>query len=78
MLGLGLFFGGAMQGRNVNTKLKDPHPVRRYPDCQHSGNAGLDGYTRISRADPTNQGRERLPPGAIEYVSRGPSEDFEQ
>lgn len=77
MRGMGLFIGG-LQGRNVNQKLEDPHPVPRYPDCQHSGNAALDGYTRIDRADPEMQGREHIIDGVIGTVPRGPSMDFEQ
>ena len=79
MRGIGLFFGGiGLQGRNVNQKLVDPHPVPRYPDCQYSGNAALDGYERIDRANPKMQGREHIIDGVIGVEPRGPSEDFEQ
>lgn len=77
MRGFGLFIGG-LQGRNVNLLLDDPHPVPRYPDCQHTGNAALDGYTRIDRADPKMQGHEDIIDGVVGVVPRGPDQSFEQ
>jgi len=74
---LGLFIGGNA-GRNVNFLLENPHPVPRYPDCQHSGNAGLDGYTRIERTHPEAQGHHGHVPGIIGVVPRGPDQSFEQ
>jgi hypothetical protein len=35
---------------NQPTRVKDPRPVERYQD-DTTGNAGLDGFTRLSRAD---------------------------
>ena len=52
---INVFLGSAR--RNDGIKLADPHPVPRYADSVHSGNAGLDGYTLLSRADPTRQGQ---------------------
>jgi hypothetical protein len=82
MRDLGLFYDNVgptvRTTRNIPYKLEDPHPVERYPDCQHSGNAGLDGYTLIDRCHPRNQGREYPVQGVIGRYHLGPSEDFEQ
>jgi hypothetical protein len=76
MRGLGLFFG--VVRRNDPVRLADPRPIPNYGTKDlESGNAGLDGYTVLSRADPNAQGN---PPwvGALGYSHQGPDQSFEQ
>jgi hypothetical protein len=73
---LGMFFGRAT--RNDNYKLDDPHPINTYTDSQCCGNAGLDGFTVLSRADPDRQGDPPNVKGTAGRVYRGPDNSFEQ
>ena len=72
----GLFFG--MAKRNDPYKLVDPHPIADYGDDVCSGNAGLDGFTCLSRAQPTAQGSAPAVAGTIGPAYQGPDQSFEQ
>lgn len=77
MRGLGLFFGSAR--RNDPIKLEDPHPVADYgTKSLESGNAGLDGFTVLSRANPNAQGNPPPVKGVVGPVYWGPDQSFEQ
>jgi hypothetical protein len=76
MRGLGLFFGVA--SRNDPVRLSDPHPLTNYGDDVEKGNAGLDGFTVLSRADPRSQGSPPLVNGALGRAYQGPDQSFEQ
>ncbi len=76
MRGLGLFFG--VVKRNVPLELVNPHPVKDLGDDVHSGNAGLDGFSALSRADPNRQGDAPFVKGIIGRTYMGPDESFEQ
>lgn len=76
MRGLGLFFGNAK--RNDPVKLVDPHPVKDYGDDVCKGNAGLDGFTVLSKADPNRQGSPPPVAGTVGPVYQGPDQSFEQ
>jgi hypothetical protein len=79
MRGMGLFFGRAT--RNSNYILGDPHPVPRYDDHKGDvtcGDAGCDGYTVLSRADPDRMGDPPNVQGTVRRVYRGPDSSFEQ
>jgi hypothetical protein len=76
MRGLGLFFGTAK--RNDPLRLEDPRPLPVYEDGQHSGDAGKDGYTVLSKASPTAQGSPPPVRGVIGPSYRGPDQSFEQ
>lgn len=79
MRGLGLFMGWGPR-RNQPYKLKKPSPDYPYPQEAQldTGNAGADGYTVLSRADPNYAGRMPNGPG-VEYQDHlGPDESFEQ
>jgi hypothetical protein len=78
MRGIGLFFGGMNGKRNDPVKVVDPHPVHDYGDDVEKGNAGLDGYTCLSRANPNAQGSPPPVAGVIGPVYNGPANDFEQ
>ena len=78
MRGMGLFIG--TQKRNDNYELTDPRPILNYGNDVHTGDPAVDGYTLLSKADPTRQGS---PPNVegTEFPSqthRGPDESFEQ
>lgn len=77
MRGLGFFFGTAR--RNDPIKLEDPHPIADYgTKSLESGNAGLDGFTVLSRANPNAQGNPPPVKGVIGPVYQGPDQSFEQ
>lgn len=77
MRGLGLFFGS--NRRNDPVKLEDPRPVADYGTASlESGNAGLDGFTVLSRANPDAQGNPPPVKGVVGAVYRGPDQSFEQ
>ena len=77
MRGLGLFFGSAR--RNDPIKLEDPHPIADYgTKALESGNAGLDGFTALSKANPNAQGNPPPVKGSLGPAYQGPSQDFEQ
>lgn len=71
----GLFFGSA--SRNDPIKLTPGHPPQRFYQLE-TGNAGLDGYSVLTKADPERAGR--LPPasGTEGQTYRGPDQSFEQ
>jgi hypothetical protein len=80
MRGLGLYFGP--QKRNDNYILEDPHPVTLYGDLYKtdvtSGDAGLDGFSCLSRADPDRMGDPPSVQGTLGRAHRGPDSSFEQ
>ena len=76
MRGIGFFFGS--NKRNDPVKLTDPHPLIDYGDDVQSGNAGLDGFTCLSKASPTSQGSPPAVAGTIGPVYQGPDSSFEQ
>ena len=71
-----LFYG--VVKRNQPVKLGDPHPLINYGDDQHSGDAGKDGYSVLSRASPTYQGDPPMVEGATGRDYLGPDGSFEQ
>lgn len=77
MRGFGSFFGGAK--RNGPIKLENPHPVTDYgTNSLESGNAGLDGFTILSRANPNAMGNPPPVKGTVGPVYWGPDQSFEQ
>lgn len=72
---VGLFFGTAK--RNEGYILEDPRPIERQDSTIHTGDAGCDGYTRLSIADPDRQGSPPSVAGTIGPTYRGPDESFE-
>jgi hypothetical protein len=77
MRGIGMFFGRATRADPV--KLEDPRPLTDYGTHDlESGNAGLDGYTVLSKASPTAQGSPPPVAGAIGPAYQGPDSSFEQ
>jgi len=76
MRGIGLFFGS--NKRNDPIKLSDPHPLTDYGDDCCTGNAGLDGFTVLSRASPNSQGSPPAVSGTVGAVYQGPDSSFEQ
>jgi hypothetical protein len=76
MRGLGMFFGVAK--RNDPVKLVDPRPLIDYGDDVTCGDAGLDGYTVLSRAHPNAQGSPPPVNGVIGQAYQGPDQSFEQ
>ena len=77
MRGLGFFFGHGK--RNGLVKLEDPHPVADYgTHSLETGNAGRDGYSVLSRADPNAQGNPPPVKGVVGPVHQGPDQSFEQ
>jgi hypothetical protein len=75
MRGMGLFFG--VVRRNANYLLEDPRPIARLGDDQHTGDAGRDGYTLLSRADPAAQGNPPSVSGTLGRAHQGPDQSFE-
>jgi hypothetical protein len=75
MRGFGLFFGASR--RNDPVKLENPRPDER-PHRLDTGNAGLDGYTVISRADANAQGNPPPVKGVVGPSYQGPDQSFEQ
>lgn len=77
MRGIGMFFGTSK--RNQPVKLTDPHPIADYgTKALESGNAGLDGYTVLSKANPNAQGNPPPVKGVDGPVYWGPDQSFEQ
>lgn len=72
----GYFFSNPR--RNENYILEDPRPIPRQKDTVCSGNAGLDGFTVLSRADPDAQGSPPSVKGTVGRTHRGPDQSFEQ
>lgn len=76
MRGFG-FYGSAR--RNQPVKLNDPHPVAdQGRNSIESGDAGLDGFTVLSRANPDAQGCPPAVSGVVGPVYMGPDSSFEQ
>lgn len=73
---LGIFFGGAQ--RNGNWLLEDPHPIKDYGNSVCTGDAGRDGYTVLSRANPCCAGSPPPVAGTRAPLRRGPDQSFEQ
>ncbi len=71
------FFFGRGGKRNDPIQLSDPHPGERYFD-DTTGNAGCDGFTRLSRADPARAGSPPPVAGTVGPVYQGPDDSFEQ
>lgn len=76
MRGLGFFLGGIAR-RNDPVKLTPGNPPERHYRLE-TGNAGLDGYTVLSTADPEQAGRMGPIPGTEGYAYQGPDQSFEQ
>lgn len=74
----GFRFFGMSPRRNEPVELNDPHPIARLDDDQYSGNRFLDGYTRLSRADPNRQGAPPPVDGNLGPAPQGPDNSFEQ
>lgn len=74
---LGFLFGRRAT-RNDPVRLVDPRPLVDYGNDVDTGNAGLDGFTAISKASATRQGDPPPVAGTIGPSYRGPSQDFEQ
>lgn len=78
MRGLGLFLG-TRATRNDPVRLVDPRPIADYGTHDlESGDAGKDGFTILSRAQPDRQGTPPSVAGVIGPSYRGPDESFEQ
>ncbi len=77
MRGLGLFFGSAR--RNDPVRVEDPRPLPDYGRASiETGNAALDGFTVLSRADANHQGNPPPVKGVVGPVYQGPDMSFEQ
>lgn len=76
MRGLGLFFGAAT--RNDPLRLRDRRPVTRYEHQLDSGDAGLDGYSVLTRANPRYAGQMPMTGEQEGFTHRGPDNSFEQ
>lgn len=73
----GFFFGSAR--RNQPVRLENPRPVTNYGTKDlESGNAGLDGFSVLSRANPNAQGNPPPVKGTVGPVFQGPDQSFEQ
>jgi hypothetical protein len=72
----GFFFG--RERRNDPVRLADPHPIKDYGDDYCTGNAGRDGFTVLSRANPQAQGSPPPVAGSLGPVFQGPDQSFEQ
>ena len=77
MRGLGLFFGSSK--RNDPLKLVDQHPTADYGDAVYCGDVGLDGYTRLRKADPDRSGDQGgYTTGTVGRTYEGPDQSWEQ
>lgn len=77
MRGFGMFFGTSR--RNDPIRLEDPRPITDYGTKDiDSGDAGRDGYTVLSRADPNAQGNPPPVKGTLGRAYWGPDQSFEQ
>jgi hypothetical protein len=74
----GLFFGLGRNSRNDPIRLADPHPLTDYGNDVDTGNAGLDGFTAISKSSPRYQGCAPMVDGALGRCYQGPADDWEQ
>lgn len=76
MRGIGMFFGRSTRADPV--KLEDPRPIADYGTHDlESGNAGLDGYSVLSKASATAQGDPPFVAGVIGRAYQGPDSSFE-
>lgn len=80
MRGLFGFGFGRPARRNDPIRLADPHPVADYNAATPltTGNAGRDGYSVLSRANPAAQGNPPPVPGTYGPAHQGPDDSFEQ
>ena len=74
----GLFLFGRRATRNDPVRLVDPRPINDYGNDVEKGDAGKDGYTVLSRANPQAQGSPPPVNGAIGSAYQGPDQSFEQ
>lgn len=72
---LGAFLGLPAK-RNDPIELEDPHPVPRYERHLDTGNAPLDGYSVVNRAQPGYP--LPLGPGQTGRAHNGPAEQWEE
>ena len=75
MRGLGIFFGS--NRRNDPIELEVMNPLERYAPAE-TGNAGIDGYSVISRARSNAQGNPPPVKGVVGPAYQGPDQSFEQ
>ena len=75
MRGLGIFFGS--NRRNDPVELEVTNPLERYAPAE-TGNAGIDGYSVISRARSNAQGNPPPVKGVVGPAYQGPDQSFEQ
>ena len=75
MRGLGIFFGS--NRRNDPIELEVMNPLERYAPAE-TGNAGIDGYSVISRARANAQGNPPPVKGVVGPAYQGPDQSFEQ
>lgn len=73
---LGMFFGRSTRADPV--RLVNPRPLTEYGNDLHTGDAGRDGYTVLSKASPDAQGSPPPVNGAIGPAYQGPDSSFEQ
>ena len=74
----GLFLFGRRSTRNDPVRLVDPRPLTDYGDDVQTGDAGRDGFTVLSKADPQAQGSPPPVNGVIGPAYQGPDGSFEQ
>lgn len=73
MRGFGFFFGNHKRNDPYRLSPKNPRPT---DESLATGDAGKDGYTVLSKADPDRAGS---PPSVGGFpVNRGPDHSFEQ
>lgn len=74
------FFFGGMNARKRNdpVKLVEKHPHHDMGDDVHTGNAMLDGFSLLSKADPDRQGSPPPVEGQDGPCYQGPDQSFEQ
>lgn len=74
----GMFLFGRRDSRNDPIRLEDPRPIERYSDDLETGDAGRDGMTVLSKADPQAQGSPPPVNGVVGRSFRGPDQSFEE
>lgn len=72
----GFFFFDRVK-RNDPVRLSDPHPLTPSSDIT-TGDAGRDGYSVLSRADPDRAGSPPPVKGNEGPAHQGPDQSFEQ
>ena len=71
------FFGSAR--RNDPVRLENPRPLPETGRTAiETGDAGLDGFTVLSRADANAQGNPPPVKGVVGPAYQGPDNSFEQ